>query len=279
MIVILTGSVGSGKTSFLRRLLSYLGSEDIAVAGFIGQRVFVEDELVGYDLIDAASLRRHTFLRKGEGPADEMVGPYRIDPAGKEAAAAILRNSPAFGLAGRGRARPARACGRGALAGPQAAVGRPRAALPLRHPGYLPGGLRQGFRGAPDGDLLRARPHQLGRGRARDPMPCPSELGSSPPSGSCSSPRSATYRPEEAATVGALIERLGDTPARRPELFEGRSLKPHLVVMINGAPVPPSGFADAAQGRRRRLDLPPDGRGMSRCAGPPACVAAGLPVS
>jgi nucleoside-triphosphatase THEP1 len=71
MIVILTGTVGSGKTSFLRRLLSYLGSEGIAVAGFIGQRVFVEDELVGYDLIDVAVMRRHTFLRKGEGPADE----------------------------------------------------------------------------------------------------------------------------------------------------------------------------------------------------------------
>ncbi len=98
MIVILTGPVGSGKTSFLRRLLSYLGSEDIAVAGFIGQRVFVEDDLIGYDLIDAATLHRHTFLRKGEGPADEMIGPYRIDPAGKEAAAAILRDSPASAL-------------------------------------------------------------------------------------------------------------------------------------------------------------------------------------
>lgn len=47
-----------------------------------------------------------------------------------------------------------------------------------------------------------------------------------------------------APTVGALIERLCDTPVRRAELFDGAALKPHLVVMINGVPVPPSVFAD-----------------------------------
>jgi nucleoside-triphosphatase THEP1 len=98
MIVILTGPVGSGKTSFLRRLLSYLGSEGIAVAGFFGQRVFLEDELVGYDLIDAAVLHRHVFLRKGDGPEGETVGPFRVDPAGRKAADAILRGSPASAL-------------------------------------------------------------------------------------------------------------------------------------------------------------------------------------
>ena len=49
---------------------------------------------------------------------------------------------------------------------------------------------------------------------------------------------------EDAATVGTLIERLGDTPRRKTELCDGQSLQPHLLVMINGAPVPPSGFAE-----------------------------------
>ncbi len=43
----------------------------------------------------------------------------------------------------------------------------------------------------------------------------------------------------EAATVGALLDRLGDTPQRRAELLAGAGLKPHLVIMINGAPLPP----------------------------------------
>jgi sulfur-carrier protein len=41
-----------------------------------------------------------------------------------------------------------------------------------------------------------------------------------------------------APTVGALLERLGDTPPRRAELMAGAGLKPHLVVMINGTPLP-----------------------------------------
>lgn len=40
-----------------------------------------------------------------------------------------------------------------------------------------------------------------------------------------------------AATIGALLESLGDTPRRRDELFSGGGLKPHLVVLINGAPL------------------------------------------
>jgi MoaD family protein len=43
----------------------------------------------------------------------------------------------------------------------------------------------------------------------------------------------------DAATVGALLDRLGDTPKRRAELFAGTALKPHLVIMVNGTPVPP----------------------------------------
>ena len=43
----------------------------------------------------------------------------------------------------------------------------------------------------------------------------------------------------DAATVGALLDRLGDTPKRRAELFVGTALKHHLVIMINGTPVPP----------------------------------------
>jgi len=46
-----------------------------------------------------------------------------------------------------------------------------------------------------------------------------------------------------APSIGALLERLGDTPSRQRELFAGASLKPHVVIMVNGAPVPPADFA------------------------------------
>jgi molybdopterin synthase sulfur carrier subunit len=49
----------------------------------------------------------------------------------------------------------------------------------------------------------------------------------------------------EATTIGALLDRLGDTPQRRAELLAGTGLKPHLVVMINGAPLPAERPLDA----------------------------------
>mgnify|MGYP001056970082 CR=1 FL=1 len=39
------------------------------------------------------------------------------------------------------------------------------------------------------------------------------------------------------ATVGDALALLADTPERRRELFSGDGLKPHLVVMVDGAPV------------------------------------------
>jgi nucleoside-triphosphatase len=94
MILILTGAVGSGKTGFLRKLITYLGSEDIAVAGFFCPRVFQDDELIGYDLVDAANLKRKPFLRKGEAEGGgEAVGPYRLQGDVQSSANAILSSS------------------------------------------------------------------------------------------------------------------------------------------------------------------------------------------
>lgn len=50
--------------------------------------------------------------------------------------------------------------------------------------------------------------------------------------------------PGAAPTLGALLDLLADTPARRLALREGPGLKPHVVVMVNGAPAPPEGFAN-----------------------------------
>jgi molybdopterin synthase sulfur carrier subunit len=48
------------------------------------------------------------------------------------------------------------------------------------------------------------------------------------------------------ATVGAVLDRLADTPALRSELFVGPALRPHIVLIINGDGLPPgSGLATA----------------------------------
>jgi nucleoside-triphosphatase THEP1 len=98
MIFILTGTVGCGKTSFLRRLLSFLNADGVEVSGFFAARVFDADTLAGYDLIEIAILRRHPFLRMTEEAGRERVGPFFVDPAGTAKAAEIIRLSPPSSL-------------------------------------------------------------------------------------------------------------------------------------------------------------------------------------
>jgi MoaD family protein len=42
---------------------------------------------------------------------------------------------------------------------------------------------------------------------------------------------------EAGASVGDALALLCDSPERRREVFAGDGLKPHIVVMLNGAPV------------------------------------------
>jgi MoaD family protein len=37
------------------------------------------------------------------------------------------------------------------------------------------------------------------------------------------------------AMIGALLDAVADTPSRRAELFDGPALKPHLIILVNGA--------------------------------------------
>lgn len=43
----------------------------------------------------------------------------------------------------------------------------------------------------------------------------------------------------QGGTVGELLDVLCDTPKRRKELFAGRALRPHVVVLRNGSPAVP----------------------------------------
>jgi MoaD family protein len=51
----------------------------------------------------------------------------------------------------------------------------------------------------------------------------------------------------EGAGLEDLLERICDTPEKRAEVFEGRKLRGHVVVLVNGLP------ADASDLRAARL--------------------------
>jgi nucleoside-triphosphatase THEP1 len=90
MIVILTGGVGSGKSAFLGRLLKILQTRSLSLDGFVGERVFENDRLSGYDLVAVRDGKRFPFLRRRGRGGIEEIGPWSSDPAGSAAAAKII---------------------------------------------------------------------------------------------------------------------------------------------------------------------------------------------
>jgi nucleoside-triphosphatase THEP1 len=93
MIVILTGDVGSGKTTRVTGLLKILASHSTEADGFLGPRVFEKDRLAGYDLVAVRDGRRFPFLRRAEKPARTAVGPWRPVDHSLDAAGEIIRRS------------------------------------------------------------------------------------------------------------------------------------------------------------------------------------------
>jgi iron complex transport system ATP-binding protein len=91
VITILTGPVGSGKTTFLERALPSLRERHPNLDGYLSLRIFAGGATTGYDLRDLRSAARIPFLRR-RGEADGFrVGPYVLLPQGLAAAEEIIR--------------------------------------------------------------------------------------------------------------------------------------------------------------------------------------------
>ena len=86
MITILTGPVGGGKTTLLKAAIPAFRARGIRVGGYLSERVMEGSTVLGYDLLDIRTGRRHPFLRVAGRPGEETVGPFALDPAGLAAA-------------------------------------------------------------------------------------------------------------------------------------------------------------------------------------------------
>lgn len=80
-VIIITGAVGSGKTSCLKELLGALQGKNIPVAGFYSERLMNNGKTTGYDLINVSSKEKIEFLRVANEPSSKGVGKFAINPA------------------------------------------------------------------------------------------------------------------------------------------------------------------------------------------------------
>ena len=94
MIIILTGPVNSGKTTFLKTLIPELTRRSIPVHGFLSSRVVTKNKTTGYDLFDIQSQKTLPYLRTDAKEGWEKIGSYYFVPETLEKAKNIIDKHP-----------------------------------------------------------------------------------------------------------------------------------------------------------------------------------------
>lgn len=93
MITILTGGVGSGKTTYLKSAIPLLRKRGISIDGYLSERVMDGETAAGYDLVEIQTGRRCRLLRRSAGGGADEVGPFETDAEGFAAAEGIIARS------------------------------------------------------------------------------------------------------------------------------------------------------------------------------------------
>ncbi len=92
-VLLVTGPVASGKTTFVKELAMDLRRNNMRVGGFYCERIMEGSVTTGYDIVDAATGERALLMRQGEGAGSQRVGRFTISEAGLGFGRSIL-NSP-----------------------------------------------------------------------------------------------------------------------------------------------------------------------------------------
>lgn len=80
-IFIISGKIDSGKTTFLKNLITNLQEKHIKVGGIYSQKIMQNGERIGYDIVDIETNKQELFLRKNQGETNfERIGPFNIFP-------------------------------------------------------------------------------------------------------------------------------------------------------------------------------------------------------
>jgi nucleoside-triphosphatase THEP1 len=94
MILILTGAVHAGKTTFLKNLLPVFRSRGIPAHGYLSLPVLKQGRTWGYDLFDFKRGRSVPFLRREGRPGWQRIGRFFFLPAALRDAEIIIRGCP-----------------------------------------------------------------------------------------------------------------------------------------------------------------------------------------
>jgi len=98
MVLVLSGPVHGGKTTFLERSLPVWTGRGLVCRGFFSPAVTDVNGAKGYDLVEIETGRRQSYLRRDGEPGAERIGPYVFVPAALDRARSIIRDAGAPGV-------------------------------------------------------------------------------------------------------------------------------------------------------------------------------------
>jgi len=248
MIFILTGAVGSGKTTFLRGLVDELRAAGVPFDGFLSLRVMTDGETEGYDLLDIREGRSRPLLRRTDSGNGQRVGPYFLLPEGLAKANEIIHRSGDDDLLVADEIGPLELEGRGLWPTLKDVLldVRRRSLVVLR------AGLLGEFR-----TVFARTQVRIVEDKDRPELPkLLRDVGGFPVKIKFFAYFREMFGTKEkdlsvsrGSSLRRVLETLADTPTRRTGIFAGDELQPHLVVMINGATLPVStGLETALKG-------------------------------
>jgi nucleoside-triphosphatase THEP1 len=98
MVLVLTGPVHAGKTTFLEEACARWAAGGLPCAGFLSPAVIDAGGETGYDLFELPRGPRRSYLRRCADPAAERTGPFAFVPETLARARAILLDPGRPGL-------------------------------------------------------------------------------------------------------------------------------------------------------------------------------------
>jgi nucleoside-triphosphatase THEP1 len=81
-IFIVSGTVGEGKTTYVKNLLALLKKNNISVGGIISERVMAGTHTTGYDIVDIETNNSEILLRQNDESGKDRIGRFVIYDAG-----------------------------------------------------------------------------------------------------------------------------------------------------------------------------------------------------
>jgi len=99
MIIILSGPVHAGKTTFLERAAARLREKGAPLGGYLTPSLRGPgNRAAGYELVSLADGGRCSFLARDSPSPGPRAGPFFLDPSGLRRAKELIRAAPDRGL-------------------------------------------------------------------------------------------------------------------------------------------------------------------------------------